>query len=655
MVIVLEKNIRDDDKQRIRTFLEKNSLRVNEIAGDEETIFGAVGRVGIDPREVEILPGVQRVIPISKPYKMASREFKRDNSVVSVRGVKIGGNRVSVIAGPCAVESLEQMMESAARVAESGAVMLRGGAYKPRTSPYAFQGMAEEGVKILREAGDAYGLPVVTEIVSSEHIPAMIDYVDVYQIGARNMQNFELLKKVGALGRPVILKRGLSATIEEWLMAAEYLLASGTEDVILCERGIRTYEKATRNTLDLSAIPVLRSLTHLPIIVDPSHAVGVRDKVPPMGLAAVAAGADGLIVEVHPCPECALSDGAQSLYPAQFEKMMRDIEVLAPVVGRSVSRRRLQGKLSVPGTAAQSQNAAAAVAGRKNGPSVCAYAGGRGAYAEQAIRRYYDDDAASLPVQNFREVINAVLDGRADTGMLPIENSLAGSVYENYDNLARYEDIEIIGVATLRIEHSLLAVKGASIDGIETVYSHPQGLAQCSEFLAKYPHWKHIETESTSAAAELVASSGDPSKAAIASDVAGPLYRLDALKSGIETDPRNYTRFVVIARSGEVVCDAPNHASVIFSTANEPGSLHSALGLFMKHGLNLTKLESRPIQGEPWRYRFYANVSLPEGVGSSVVSAERIRSALAEMEKISQDNGIVQGVRVLGLYSAKEI
>ncbi len=655
MVIVLEKNIRDDDKQRIRTFLEKNSLRVNEIAGDEETIFGAVGRVGIDPREVEILPGVQRVIPISKPYKMASREFKRDNSVVSVRGVKIGGNRVSVIAGPCAVESLEQMMESAARVAESGAVMLRGGAYKPRTSPYAFQGMAEEGVKILREAGDAYGLPVVTEIVSSEHIPAMIDYVDVYQIGARNMQNFELLKKVGALGRPVILKRGLSATIEEWLMAAEYLLASGTEDVILCERGIRTYEKATRNTLDLSAIPVLRSLTHLPIIVDPSHAVGVRDKVPPMGLAAVAAGADGLIVEVHPCPECALSDGAQSLYPAQFEKMMRDIEVLAPVVGRSVSRRRLQGKLSVPGAAAQSQNAAAAVAGRKNGPSVCAYAGGRGAYAEQAIRRYYDDDAASLPVQNFREVINAVLDGRADTGMLPIENSLAGSVYENYDNLARYEDIEIIGVATLRIEHSLLAVKGASIDGIETVYSHPQGLAQCSEFLAKYPHWKHIETESTSAAAELVASSGDPSKAAIASDVAGPLYRLDALKSGIETDPRNYTRFVVIARSGEVVCDAPNHASVIFSTANEPGSLHSALGLFMKHGLNLTKLESRPIQGEPWRYRFYANVSLPEGVGSSVVSAERIRSALAEMEKISQDNGIVQGVRVLGLYSAKEI
>ena len=657
MVIVLEKNIRDDDKLRIRTFLEKNSLRVNEIAGDEETIFGAVGKVGIDPREVEILPGVKQVIPISKPYKMASREFKRDNSVVSVRGVKIGGNRVSVIAGPCAVESREQIMESAARVAESGAVMLRGGAYKPRTSPYAFQGMAAEGVKILREAGDAYGLPVVTEIVSSEHIPAMIDYVDVYQIGARNMQNFELLKKVGALGKPVILKRGLSATIEEWLMAAEYLLASGTEDVILCERGIRTYEKATRNTLDLSAIPVLRSLTHLPIIVDPSHAVGIRDKVPPMGLAAIAAGADGLIVEVHPCPDCAMSDGAQSLYPDQFEKMMRDIEVLAPVVGRAVSRRVVPagqgGALSLK--AAARGEGITLEAAIKTGPVTCACAGGRGAYAEQAMQRYFDENASSLAVSNFREAIDAVLEGRATFGMLPIENSLAGSVYENYDNLSRYEDIEIVGSVTLRIEHSLLACKGASLETIESVYSHPQGLAQCEDFLAKYPAWKHIETESTSGAAEIVAASGDLTKAAIASEANAAIYRLEALKSGIETNPRNYTRFVIVARSGEIVCESPNHASVTFATANEPGALYHALGLFMKHGLNLTKLESRPIQGEPWRYRFYANVSLPEGVGSSVVAGERIRSALAEMEKISQDNGIVQGFRVLGLYNSKEL
>ncbi len=659
MVIVLEKNIRDDDKLRIRTFLEKNSLRVNEIAGDEETIFGAVGKVGIDPREVEILPGVKQVIPISKPYKMASREFKRDNTVVNVRGVKVGGNRVTVIAGPCAVESLEQIMESAARVAESGAVMLRGGAYKPRTSPYAFQGMAEEGVRILRQAGDAYGLPVVTEIVSSEHIPAMIDYVDVYQIGARNMQNFELLKKVGALGKPVILKRGLSATIEEWLMAAEYLLASGTEDVILCERGIRTYEKATRNTLDLSAIPVLRSLTHLPIIVDPSHAIGIRDKVPPMALAAIAAGADGLIVEVHPNPDVAMSDGAQSLYPEQFEKMMRDIEVLAPVVGRAVSRRLVPsislGKAALNGASGRPEGISLEAAMKGSGPVVCAVAGGRGAYAEQAMLRYFDEEAQSLAVTNFREVINAVLEGRATFGMLPIENSLAGSVYENYDNLTRSEDIEIVGAATLRIEHSLLAPKGATLETIDSVYSHPQGLAQCDAFLAKYPHWKHIETESTSGAAELVAQAADITKAAIGSEVNAGIYRLEALKSGIETNPRNYTRFIVIARAGAISCAAPNHASVVFSTANEPGALYHALGLFMKHGLNLTKLESRPIQGEPWRYRFYANVALPEGVGSSVVAGESIRAALAEMEKISQDNGIFQGFRVLGLYNSKEL
>lgn len=660
MVIVLDKNIREDDKQRIRSFLEKNSLRVNEIAGEEETIFGAVGKVGIDPREVEILPGVQRVIPISKPYKMASREFKRDNTVVTVSGVKIGGNRVSVIAGPCAVENRDQIFESAARVAESGAVMLRGGAYKPRTSPYAFQGMAEEGIRLLREAGDEYGLPIVTEIVSSDHIPVMRDYVDVFQIGARNMQNFELLKKVGALGKPVILKRGLSATIEEWLMAAEYLLASGTEDVILCERGIRTYEKATRNTLDLSAIPVLRSLTHLPIIVDPSHAVGVRDKVPPMALAAVAAGADGLIVEVHPCPECAMSDGAQSLYPNQFEKMMRDIEVLAPVVGRSVSRRPhpkgghesagadLAAKLASPGTASLKGPRDAG-----KGPVVCAYSGGRGAYAEIAIQRFWDGEATALSTANFRDAIDAVLSGSAEFGMLPIENSLAGSVYENYDNLTRCEDIEIVGEVTIRIEHSLLAPAGARLETIESVYSHPQALAQCEEFLSQYPGWRHIETASTSGAAQMVASEGDPSRAAIASEEAAGIYRLETLKAGIETNPRNYTRFVIVARCGEVSCESPNHASVVFSTANQPGSLHDALGIFMKHGLNLTKLESRPIQGEPWRYRFYATVTLPEGVGSSVVSGERIKAALAEMEKMSQDNGIVQGVRILGTYSTK--
>ena len=665
MVIVLEKNIRDDDKQRIKSFLEKRSFKVNEIVGEEETIFGAVGRLSLDPREVEILPGVQRVIPISKPYKMASREFKRDNTVVDVGGVKIGGNRVTVIAGPCAVESREQIFEAARRVADAGAVMLRGGAYKPRTSPYSFQGLGAEGVRLLKEAGEAYGLPIVTEIVSSESIPEMIDFVDVYQIGARNMQNFELLKRVGALGKPVLLKRGIAATIEEWLMAAEYLLSSGTEDVILCERGIRTYEKATRNTFDLSAIPVLHSLTHLPVIADPSHAVGIRDKVPPMALAAVAAGADGLIVEVHPSPERAMSDGAQTLCPEQFEKMMRDINVLAPVIGKSVAHRptRLSpaqqpASITSGGKAAQPQAGEAALPASPaeyvacKGSAVCAFSGSPGAFAEQAIFRFFDASISSLPQSSFRDVILAVLEGRADFGMLPIENSLAGSIYENYDNLTLYEDIEIVGSITLRVEHCLLAPKGATIGEIRTVYSHPQGFAQCAEFLAGYPQWQHIETDSTASAARLVGEAADASKAAIAGEAAASIYRLEVLKAGIEANPLNYTRFVVIARRGEIVCPQPNFSSVVFTAANEPGSLYKALGLFVKCGLNMTKLESRPIHGEPWRYRFYANLTLPEGVAPSAVSSEHIKSAVHELATKAVDERVVEDVRVLGLYRA---
>ncbi|MCR4627175.1 MAG: 3-deoxy-7-phosphoheptulonate synthase, partial [Treponema sp.] len=270
MVIVLKKNITAEEKKGITDFLGSQNFKTNEIVGEEDSILAAVGKLKVDPREVEILPGVERVIPISKPYKMASREFKHDNTVVEIannrgQSIRVGGKRIIAIAGPCAVENRDQMMSIAKSVAESGAVMLRGGAYKPRTSPYSFQGLGEEGLILLKEAGDKYGLPVVTEIVDASYLDVMEKHgVDVYQVGARNMQNFELLKRLGKLNKPVILKRGLSATIEEWLMSAEYLLSSGTDKVILCERGIRTYEKATRNTLDLSAIPVLRSLTHLP-------------------------------------------------------------------------------------------------------------------------------------------------------------------------------------------------------------------------------------------------------------------------------------------------------------------------------------------------------------------------------------------------------
>ncbi|MCG8478932.1 MAG: 3-deoxy-7-phosphoheptulonate synthase, partial [Spirochaetales bacterium] len=302
MVVVLEHDITERDKTALRAFLEGRGFRVREVVGETETILGAVGSGPIDVREVELLPGVAKVVPITKPYKLASREFRREDSVFPIGPIKVGGNRLVVIAGPCAVESRELIAETADIVASSGGVMLRGGAYKPRTSPYSFQGLGEEGLRYLKEAGERYGLPVISEIVSPTHVEHMREYVDVFQIGARNMQNFELLKTVGAQSRPVMLKRGLAATIEEWLMAAEYLLAHGAEDVILCERGIRTFETYTRNSLDISSIPVVKKLSHLPVLVDPSHATGLREQVSPVGLGAIAAGADGLIVEVHPDP-----------------------------------------------------------------------------------------------------------------------------------------------------------------------------------------------------------------------------------------------------------------------------------------------------------------------------------------------------------------
>ena len=651
MIIVLQKGIPQKNKEDLKDFLIRNKFKVNEIVGEEDTILGAVGKLSIDPREVQILPGVERVIPISKPYKMASREYKKDDTIIEIPNnkgqiIRIGGQRVVAIAGPCAVESLDQMMSVAERVASAGAVMLRGGAFKPRTSPYAFQGLGEEGVKILKQAGDAFGLPIVTEIVSSEHIPLMNDYVDVYQIGARNMQNFELLKKVGALGKPVILKRGLSATIEEWLMAAEYLLASGTDKVVLCERGIRTYEKATRNTLDLSAIPVLRSLTHLPIIIDPSHAVGIRDKVPPMGLAAIAAGADGIIVEVHCEPDKAFSDGAQTLYPEQFEKLMRDIDVLAPVVGKEIARLR-----TLPNQSAVN------LTEKKSSEVVCAFSGDHGAYAEQAIGLYFDKDAKSLPVNSFREIFQAVIDGRADFGMIPLENSLAGSVYENFDNLLRFGDVSICGALTLRIQHSLLGVPGTKLESIRNVYSHPHGFPQCKDFLEKHSDWTHIDSISTATAAETVAKLNSVENAAIASDIAANYYKLDVLSTGIESNPRNYTRFVVICANHltnpiEVAdnkcCNTiANKASIVFAAKNEPGALYHCLGIFHEHNLNMSRLESRPIPGQPWRYMFYADLQLSDDDIS--VSQKSINDALEQLKDCAED------VRLLGIYRERSI
>jgi len=289
-----------------------------------------------DTRQVELLPGVAHVYRITEPYKLASRTFLNEKSVIDVGGVPIGGDTVVVMAGPCSVENERQIGVIAEHVAKAGAQFLRGGAFKPRTSPYAFQGLGEEGLKLMRKAADDNGLKVITEAMDASQLELMERYADVIQIGARNMQNYNFLRELGKATKPVMLKRGLSATFEEWLMSAEYILSSGNKRVMLCERGIRTFETATRNTMDISAIPVVHAKSHLPIIADPSHGIGIRDKVIPMARAAVAAGADGIIVEVHNDPDHAKSDGAQSLFPAQFDEMMKQVRVIADAIGRKI-------------------------------------------------------------------------------------------------------------------------------------------------------------------------------------------------------------------------------------------------------------------------------------------------------------------------------
>lgn len=337
MIVVMEAGASQEIINQVVQKLRDIGFDVHLSEGVERTVIGAIGeKTAQKLQQLEAMPGVQKIVPILQPYKLAGKEFKQERSQVEVAGVVFGGTKVPVIAGPCAVESREQVVETARLVKEAGASLLRGGAYKPRTSPYSFQGLAEEGLKILAEAREVTGLGVVTEVVNPRDVEVVAQYVDMFQIGARNMQNFTLLTEVGMTGIPVLLKRGLSATINEWLMAAEYIISAGNPNVILCERGIRTFETETRNTLDLSAVVAAHELSHLPVAVDPSHGTGKWKYVSDMAKAGVAAGADGLIVEVHPRPEEALSDGPQSLRPEVFEAMMQGVDAVARAVGRYV-------------------------------------------------------------------------------------------------------------------------------------------------------------------------------------------------------------------------------------------------------------------------------------------------------------------------------
>ena len=336
MVVVMQERATEAQVQAVIAQLVEMGFDVHRSTGASRTVIGAVGDGTGDPQLLEVQEGVQEVLRISEPYKLASRTFKPENTVVVVEDVRIGGDEVIVMAGPCSAESEEQVETTAAAVKHAGAKILRGGAFKPRSSPYSFQGLGEAGLRMLRAAADRHDLKLVTEVMEVNQIELVERYAHILQVGARNMQNYALLRELGHARKPVLLKRGISATIEEWLLSAEYVLSGGNMDVMLCERGIRTFESYTRNTLDISAIPVVQKLSHLPIIVDPSHGTGRRDKVAPMARAAVAAGADGLLIEMHPDPDHALSDGAQSLRPDQFEALMGQLKAIAQAVERSI-------------------------------------------------------------------------------------------------------------------------------------------------------------------------------------------------------------------------------------------------------------------------------------------------------------------------------
>ncbi len=629
MIVILKHSVTDLDKKNIVSFLENRGFKIREIVGEEETVLGAVGLSGVDLREVEQLAGVDRVIPVSKPYKLASRELHREDTVISVGDIAIGGNRIVVMAGPRAVESREQMIQVAEIVAQSGAVLLCGDAFMPGSGPYsAFQGLEEEGLKCLFEAGKKYNMPIVSEVLSAETISVMKPYVDIFRVGARNMQNFELLKKLGSVGKPVILTRGLAATIEEWLLAAEYLLANGNEEVILCERGIRTFENETRNTLDLSSLPVLKKLTHLPVLVDPSDGTGRRDSILPMGLAAISAGAAGLLVEVHPNPDQALTDGAQSLYGEQFEKLMRDIQVLAPVVGKEVALLSKKQE-ELPQNNLNRQKSDLIAVGFQGEP---------GAYSEAALYNYFDSKQyQACSFKTFKDVFDAVLSKEVSFGLLPVENSLAGSVHENYDLVIRYPDVHIIGETRLRVEHNLIGFPGVEIKSLKRIYSHPQALAQSARFLDSLEGVERIAVEDTSGAVKMIAGKKDPQSGAIASLRAASVWNMAILKKGLETNPRNYTRFVVIERGKPQLKQGDTKGSFVFSVKDKPGALFQVLAAFEKYHFNLKKLESRPIHGKPWEYLFYIDVDLSD-------HPEQIHLVLEEMKPHADQ------IRVLGFY-----
>lgn len=593
MILVLENGITQPEKDKIKTRLSDEGCITREILDAGRNVMGVIGKTKTGLEAFRQMDGVVDAVPIKSSYKLVSREFKSEDTRVKIGNVVVGGDRIVVVAGPCAVESHEQAMSIAGEVKKYGAVLFRGGAYKPRSSPYSFQGLEEKGLEILADVRAQTGLGVVTEITSPSHADLMMKYVDVVQIGARNMQNFELLKCVGRMGKPVVLKRGLASTIQEWLMSAEYIMSEGNDNVILCERGIRTFEPYTRNTLDLSAIPVLKKLTHLPIIIDPSHATGIREKVSPMARAAVAAGADALMIEVHNDPDNALSDGPQSLYPDQFGQLTRDIYVIAPVVGKQMDFDYLK-KSQILNNAAPGETKTAA------------FIGEYGAYSHKASLGYFGEEVKPVPMKTFKDIFTAVQKGQCQYGVVPLENSLSGSIHENYDLLQAY-DLKIVGEITIRVKHALIAHQNSAREDIKTILAPPPAFSQCKNYLDQYPDIERVPVEATSSAVKQAKDLNDTSVAAIASNMAAKIFDMKILEESIEDNPRNYTRFAIIAAE-EKGSRKANKTSIIFSTGHKPGALFEVMKIFSEHHINMVKLESRPMLGKPWEYMFYADI-----------------------------------------------
>ncbi|SDT94311.1 3-deoxy-7-phosphoheptulonate synthase [Desulfobacula phenolica] len=593
MILVLESNITEHQKDRIKNMLSDEKCITREIMDAGKNIIGIIGKPATSLDEFKQMEGIADAVRVTTAHKLASREFKSEDTKVKIGNVVVGGDRIVIVAGPCAVESHEQAMTIAKEVKKYGAVLFRGGAYKPRSSPYSFQGLEEEGLKILADVREQTGLGVVTEITSVSQADLMMKYVDVVQIGARNMQNFELLKCVGRMDKPVVLKRGLAATIQEWLMSAEYIMAGGNNNVILCERGIRTFEPYTRNTLDLSAIPVLKKLTHLPIIIDPSHATGMREKVSPMARAAVAAGADALMIEVHNNPDQALSDGPQSLYPEQFGQLTRDLYVIAPVVGKQLDFDYLKKSEIINNMEAKDSKTAA-------------FIGEYGAYSHKASLGYFGEEIRPVPMKTFKDIFQAVQTGHCQYGVVPLENSLSGSIHENFDLLQEY-DLKIIGEITIRVKHALIAHKNVSKNEIKKILAPPPAFSQCKNYLDQYPEIEQVPVKATSSAVRYVKDSDDKYAAAIGSTMAAKIFDMNILEESIEDNPRNYTRFAIIAKEIKGHKKV-NKTSIIFSTGNQPGALYEVMKVFSEYQINLVKLESRPMLGKPWEYMFYADL-----------------------------------------------